>query len=243
MVQALLLANLHGRILERIDITRDADGNITDAVYNRSASLNVGKTGDDGILDSATVFLGSNAQGNAMIGSMGGDYADADLGDLTPDGYCREDGCTSDAADDTGRGVNVIICPIVSDNGNAYITLGGGGLLVADSTATPMSLVAEYDQATVNGAGCGGVEDDNGTVWLNAGVSASGAGATQSTFSMYAIDDNAISAGVAGGGVNAMNTPAPDTVFKDVANTMTIGNDCGACFQRHRPAAWDDHPS
>ena len=226
---ALLLANLHGRILERIDITRDADGNITDAVYNRSASLNVGKTGDiGGILDSASVFLGTNAQGSDMIGSVVGSYANADLGNLTPDGYCREDGCTdAGAKPSTGRGVNVIICPIVSDNGNTYITMGGGGLLVADSTATPMSLVAEYDRATVNGAGCGGVEDDNGTVWLNAGVSASGAGATQSTFSMYAIDDNAISAGVAGGGVNAMNTPAPNTVFKDVGNTMTIGNDFG----------------
>ena len=36
---ALLLANLHGKILERIDITRDADGNITNANFNRAASL------------------------------------------------------------------------------------------------------------------------------------------------------------------------------------------------------------
>ena len=54
---ALLLANLHGRILERIDITRDADGTITGADYDLGASLNVGAA-LGGIADAATAFTG-----------------------------------------------------------------------------------------------------------------------------------------------------------------------------------------
>jgi hypothetical protein len=209
---ALLLANLHGRILERIDVTRDADGRITGADFNRAASINVGTAAT--VLDDATAFQGLNAHGNALVSSVSGDYDVVALGAKTPSG-----------ADKQGaeRPTNVIVCPIVSSNDNAYITFGGGGLLVADTSNTPMNIVAEYDQATVNGAGCGGVEDEDGFMWLNAGASAGGAGATQSTFSMYAIDDNALT----DGGVNSPNTPMPLTVFKDAGNTMTIGNDFG----------------
>jgi hypothetical protein len=56
-------------------------------------------------------------------------------------------------------------------------------------------------------------------VWLNAGASASGAGATQSTFTMYTIDDTGF-----GSSANGPNTPAPDLIYKDSTNTATIGN-------------------
>lgn len=44
-----------------------------------------------------------------------------------------------------------------------------------------MKVVGEYGNSVINGAGCGGGEA-NRQVFVNAGVSASTAGATQSTF-------------------------------------------------------------
>lgn len=212
---AILIANLNGKVLERIDITRDVDGKIVDAVFNQSAGLGVGS--GLSIEAPAKVYLGTNAQGNDLIGSVAGSYDDADLGDVTPAGFCRENGC-GNAADGSngGRVNNVIICPIVSSRNNAYITFGGGGLLVADTTTTPMSIVGEYGQEIVNGAGCGGAEA-LGHMWLNAGVSAAGAGADQSTFTIYKIDDRRFPA-------TGENQPEPVLVFKDSNNTATTGN-------------------
>ena len=51
-----------------------------------------------------------------------------------------------------------------------------------------MKIVGEYGNAIVNGAGCGGIEAGDDLVFLNAGVSASAAGATQSTFTVYAFE-------------------------------------------------------
>lgn len=213
---AILVANLNGKVFERIDITRNGSGKIKAANFNRSASLGVGK--GQTITSEATVFKGKNAQGKKLIGGIIGDYADADFGDLTPNGKCKENGCASgDDGAAGGRPNNVIICPIPSTNRNAYITMGGGGLIVANTDATPMAIVGEYGNQVVNGAGCGGGQMGN-EMWVNAGVSASGAGATQSTFTMYAIDDTSFNA------ANPENLPAPNEVFKDGGNTMTIGN-------------------
>ncbi len=220
---SLLIANLNGKILERIDLTRDADGTITGAAFNQSAGLGMGKSLE--VTDTAKVYLGSNAHGNQMMGTVIGSYDDADLGDLTPAGKCRENGCeTGPDGSDGGRVNNVIICPIASTNANVYVTFGGGGLIVADSTTTPMRIVGEYGQQVVNGAGCGG-EQTGDQMWVNAGVSASGAGATQSTFTLYTIDDTAFDS------VQPENTPAPVVVYEDdesddgnAANTATIGN-------------------
>lgn len=220
---ALLIANLNGKVLERIDITRDESGAIVGAAFNRSASLGVGKSME--ITEEARVYLGANGQGNQMLGSIVGDYEDADLDDLTPAGKCRENGCESGPDGiDGGRVNNVIICPIMSSDDNSYITFGGGGLLIADTTVTPMTIVGEYGQQVINGAGCGGVQVGD-SMWLNAGVSASGAGADQSTFTIYTLDDTAF------GTVQPENTPAPSVLFKDAdaadgnaANTATIGN-------------------
>ena len=160
-----------------------------------------------------------------MVGSVTGSYEDADLDDLTPAGKCRENGCI-DGPDgsDGGRVNNVIVCPIVSTNDNVYITFGGGGLLIADLTTTPMSIVGEYGQQVINGAGCGG-EQTGDQMWVNAGVSASGAGATQSTFTLYTIDDTAFES------PQPENSPEPAVVYADNdagdgngANTNTLGN-------------------
>ncbi len=56
-------------------------------------------------------------------------------------------------------------------------------------------------------------------MWLNAGVSTSAAGATQSTFTMYTIDDAGF-----GSTPNVPNIPRPVLVYKDATNTATIGN-------------------
>ncbi len=220
---AILIANLNGKVLERLDITRDQDGTITGVAFNQAAGLGVGKDLD--ITAKAKVYLGSNGQDNAMLGAIVGNYADADLGNLTPAGKCRENGCDNGPDGSSGGRVNnVIICPIVSKHNNAYITFGGGGLLIADTSTTPMAIVGEYGQEVVNGAGCGGVQVGH-RMWLNAGISASGTGAEQSTFTIYTIDDQAF------GTVQPENTPAPAVIYKDsdarddnAANTATIGN-------------------
>ena len=214
---AIIVANLNGKVLERIDVTRNGSGKIKSATFDRSASLGVGKGME--VTASATTFRGRNAHGRRMIGEVAGDYAEADFSDTTPNGVCKENGCdTAPSADLGGRPNNVIICPIPSTEDNVYITLGGGGLLVARSDTTPMSIVGEYANEVLNGAGCGGAQSGP-WMWLNAGVSASGAGATQSTFTLYALDDTAY-----GTGPNPPNVPAPLEIFEDADNTATIGN-------------------
>jgi hypothetical protein len=63
---------------------------------------------------------------------------------------------------------NAPVCPFISDDGLAFVTLRGGGLFVVDVRDTPMRIVAEYDAATIKGNGCGGAEV-NGRMYVNAG--------------------------------------------------------------------------
>lgn len=217
---ALFVANLHGKLLERIDIVRNDQEEIIDAIYNKTASLGVGKGME--VLESAKVYRGKNAHNHDLVGQVAGDYDPNALADLTPSGDCKENGCAADNdASQGGRANNLIICPIISSLDHAYITLAGGGLLVADTTTTPMSLIGEYGSEVINGAGCGGVEAD-GNIWLNAGISASAAGATQSTFTVYTLEDQAFT-----NGPNPANSPAPVLVYKDPNNTATNGNTSG----------------
>jgi hypothetical protein len=61
------------------------------------------------------------------------------------------------------------ICPITESTSRyAFITLRGGGLLVADVTVTPMKVVATLDNNEVHPAGCGGIES-GGTMYINSG--------------------------------------------------------------------------
>ncbi len=217
---SLYLANLHGRVLERIDLTRDEHGNILTATFNQSASMGVGA---NSIVASAKAYLGMNGAGNPMIGSVSGAYTAEATAQLTPNGKCRQNGCSAGPDGSMGgRSTNVIVCPIVSSTDKVYITFGGGGLLVADGTSTPMKIVGEYGKQVINGAGCGGVEA-GGNVYLNAGASAAGAGATQSEFTMYRLTTNFPDAGSA----YPENFPRPRTIFKDPDNTATGGATSG----------------
>eukprot|EP00568_Trieres_chinensis_P011220 CAMPEP_0183297052 /NCGR_PEP_ID=MMETSP0160_2-20130417/4431_1 /TAXON_ID=2839 ORGANISM="Odontella Sinensis, Strain Grunow 1884" /NCGR_SAMPLE_ID=MMETSP0160_2 /ASSEMBLY_ACC=CAM_ASM_000250 /LENGTH=581 /DNA_ID=CAMNT_0025458787 /DNA_START=133 /DNA_END=1878 /DNA_ORIENTATION=+ len=212
---AVIIANLNGKVVERLDIKRKGN-KIVEVVFNRSASLGLSKGMK--VTSEATVFHGENENGRKMLGGIGGDYASADFGDLTPNGVCKENECDGTNGAHGGRPNNVVVCPLPSSGGNVYVTFGGGGLLVLKSDATPMEIVGEYGNEVVNGAGCGGAQVGD-HVWLNAGVSASGAGATQSTFTVYKFDDTGFD-----NGPNPENMPEPTLVFKDYSNTNTLGN-------------------
>jgi hypothetical protein len=214
---AILIANLHGKMIERIDVKRSNDGSITGLEFNVSASVYLGKA--FGKTEDASFFQGNNAFGRPLIGSVAGDYAIADTGDFTPSMVCKETGCEGTQPQGGARTNNVPICPISSSNNNVYVTLGGGGLFVLKVDETPMKIVGEYGNAVINGAGCGGVEA-NGRMFLNGGVSASGAGADQSTFTLYSFEDDLFSNNAA----PKENAPMPIQVFKDPTNTNTIGN-------------------
>mmetsp|Transcript_27566 Transcript_27566/g.58252 ORF Transcript_27566/g.58252 Transcript_27566/m.58252 type:complete len:588 (+) Transcript_27566:103-1866(+) len=216
---AIIVANLHGKMIERINVERNGNkGDIVNLQFDQSASVYLGKNFN--LIEGATYFGGENAFGNELIGEVIGSYDDADTDDLTPAGVCKEGGCNSGSDNQGGvRTNNVPICPITSLSNNGYITMGSGGLFVLKLDQTPMAIIGEYGNAVVNGAGCGGAEA-NGRMFLNGGASASGAGATQSTFTLYAFKDARYQLGAA----PVQNLPSPIQVFKDPTNTNTIGN-------------------
>ena len=214
---AILIDNLNGKAIERINVSRDASGAITALSFDKSASLGLGK--DQSVVAGATFFQGNNAFGVPLLGGITGAYDSLALGDLTPAGVCKENGCPSGSNGAAGgRANNLPICPITSANDFVYITLGGGGMFVADTRSTPMEIVGEYGNNVVYGAGCGGIEVDR-KMFINSGVSASGAGATQSMFAVWAFDDDSFKQGPL-----PENTPSPDLVFEDTGNTLTGGN-------------------
>lgn len=213
---AVIIGNLHGKAIMRIDVTRDNNNKITALKFNAAASIGLGKSMS--VNQEATYFLGRNACGRSLMGGIVGSYENADLNDLTPSGVCKENGCNGPAASAGGRTNNHPICPNPVSNGFVYVTLAGGGLLVLDSSTTPMSIVGEYDQAIVYGAGCGGVQTGN-KVYINSGVSASVAGFDQSMFALYEFDDSEFT-----GGNQSESTPMPTRVFQDSGNTKSNGN-------------------
>ena len=213
--KSILIANLHGKAMERIDVTRDKSGKIMKAEFNTAATVTLGKNMT--VAEEATYFVGNNAYGNPLIGGIKGDYSTEGLSDLTPSGVCKENGCDGDEPAMGGRPNNLPICPITSSNGLVYATLAGGGMLVMDATTEPMAIRGEYGNAIVYGAGCGGVQAGK-KVYFNAGVSASGAGADQSMFAIFEFDDTKYATS------NPENYPLPVRVFQDAGNTKTGGN-------------------
>jgi hypothetical protein len=109
--------------------------------------------------------------------------------------------------DATLRPNNVPICPIIDSSSQfGFVTLGGGGLFVVDATTTPITIVAEYDKATIHGNGCGGLEVKK-KMYINSGA---GAAATNpSEFDVYTFPLTGYDA------MNPPNTPAPVVVFSD----------------------------
>lgn len=95
---AILVCNLDGRIVERIDVTRDATGRITALSYNMRAGMGVGK--GQTVVEPPRVYLGSNAVGHPLIGSIEG--GTSDFSDLTPNGFCKENGCTGGSNGSSG---------------------------------------------------------------------------------------------------------------------------------------------
>ncbi len=108
------------------------------------------------------------------------------------------------------RPTNNVVCPIIDDTSTlTFITLSGGGLLVADTHAggAPPPIVAEYDLATVRPNGCGGMQASAqaaGRIYINSGA---GAGNTDSS------DLYSFPAEVGLYTADEPNTPARNLVF------------------------------
>jgi hypothetical protein len=81
------------------------------------------------------------------------------------------------------------ICPITDDSSRyAFITLRGGGLLVADVTQTPMPIVAALNNVEVHPAGCGGMQV-GATMYINSG---GGWPVAPLSYDVYALDLSAL---------------------------------------------------
>ena len=160
----LIVANLGAKLLERIDY----DETTSTFTFNKAATLDLVGGRD-------LTAMEAEADSTLPAGRVSGEYANFQTM-YTPSGALKEG---------PGRSNNVVVCPIPSSNNqHVYVTFGGGGLFVVDLTTEPMSIVAEYTNDVISGAGCGGAEG-GGFMHLNAGVSASAAGADDSTFILY----------------------------------------------------------
>ena len=72
---AIIVDNLNGKMIERINVTRDNKGRITNLEFDKSAGVYLGK--DFSLQAEASAFSGNNAFGRSLIGSVVGDYANA----------------------------------------------------------------------------------------------------------------------------------------------------------------------
>ena len=70
---AIIVSNLDGKMIERIDVARDTSGKIINLVFNTNAGVYLGS--DFTKVESATVFSGVNAFGENLMGSISGDYS------------------------------------------------------------------------------------------------------------------------------------------------------------------------
>ena len=160
----IVVANLAAKLLERIDYDAETDT----FTFNKAATLDLVGGRD---LTAMAAAADSTLPGGRVVGRYFNFQPTT-----TPSGALKEG---------PGRPNNVVVCPAISSNNqHVYVTFGGGGLFVVDITTEPMTIVAEYTNDVISAAGCGGREA-GGAMYLNAGVSASGAGADDSTFIMY----------------------------------------------------------
>jgi len=123
---------------------------------------------------------------------------------------------------------NAPICPVIDATSRfTFVTLRGGGMLVVDSTASPMAIVAEYDKATVHPNGCGGIETA-GKMYIN---SAGGTAANPLEADLYAFSMSGFSTTP-----NLPNTPAPVVVFSHDA--LGFVDSHGAVLTKHERFLW-----
>ena len=111
------------------------------------------------------------------------------------------------------RPINWPICPIIDASSRyAFVTLRGGGMFVVDAKAPQMTVVAEYDMATVHGNGCGGVQVGN-SMYINSGGSPVNVSGTDPNhpalhgFDVYRFPVIGFSTS------NPPNSPAPEHLF------------------------------
>jgi DNA-binding beta-propeller fold protein YncE len=123
---------------------------------------------------------------------------------------------------------NAPICPVIEQTSRfTFVTLRGGGMFVVDSTATPMSIVGEYDSATVHPNGCGGIETA-GKMYINSG---GGTPANPLEADLYSFRLSGFSTVP-----NLPNTPAPALVFSHDARGFVDSH--GATLTRHARYLW-----
>jgi hypothetical protein len=208
----ILVANQNGRILERVDVVRNAQGAPISFTFNGTASLDL--VGGAGRILRQPIGVDVDATDNILC-TVAGVVTDGQP-TTTPTGAAKQAVNV--------RALNAPICPIpASNNRHVFVTLGGGGMFVVDLTATPMAIVGEYDLSVVRAAGCGGIET-NGFMHLNTGTS----GPNISEFSIYRFTLNYPPAPA----FNAPNTPAPLAVWQDKDNGKVAGVDLPAGTNR-----------
>jgi DNA-binding beta-propeller fold protein YncE len=126
------------------------------------------------------------------------------------------------------RADNAPICPVIDSSSRyTFVTLRGGGLLVVDSTTTPMAIVAEYTRSVIRPNGCGGVEF-GGKMYINSG---GGTAAAPLEAELYAFDLSAYSSTPA-----PVNTPARALVFSH--NDRGFVDSHGAVLTRQGDYLW-----
>jgi hypothetical protein len=121
------------------------------------------------------------------------------------------------------RPINWPICPVIDSTSTlGFVTLRGGGLFVINARTTPISIVGEYDRATVRGNGCGGIET-GGHMYINSGgspVNVSGGNPHHPDlygFDVYRFPVSGFS------GSAAPNTPAPAVLLSKTGMSDSHG--------------------
>jgi hypothetical protein len=122
---------------------------------------------------------------------------------------------------------NAPICPIIDSTSRyTFVTLRGGGLFVVDSKASPMQIVAEYDDTTVHGNGCLGAEVTGEKMYIDSG---GGTAANLFQADLYTFPVTGFSPS------NPPNLPAPTLVFSDSVDEADAH---GAALTKHHRYLW-----
>ena len=107
------------------------------------------------------------------------------------------------------------ICPITESGSKyAFITLRGGGLLVADVTETPMKIVTTLNNVEIHPAGCGGIQVGT-TMYINSG---GGWPVAPLSYDVYALDLGGLPKTI-----SAKLISTRDTKFADSHGIASVG--------------------